>query len=98
MRRTYLRHHENILKRLLVHVAGFNLGILMRAILGAGMPREYADLRGGLGRLLSWLIRVLGTAWLYVARSRRRVRRYLGRPKTRQDPAAPHVTWITGSQ
>ena len=30
MRRTHLRGHENIRKRLLVHAAGFNLGLLMR--------------------------------------------------------------------
>ena len=34
MRRTHLRRHENILKRLLTHVAGFNLGILMRNLIG----------------------------------------------------------------
>ncbi len=43
MRRTYLRGHGNILKRLLVHVAGFNLGLLMRSILGCGTPRQYAE-------------------------------------------------------
>ncbi len=42
MRRTYLRGHGNILKRLLVHVAGFNLGLLLRGILGCGTPRQYA--------------------------------------------------------
>ncbi|MCC7349431.1 MAG: hypothetical protein IT446_02585, partial [Phycisphaerales bacterium] len=26
MRRTHLKHHNNIAKRLLVHVGGFNLG------------------------------------------------------------------------
>ena len=31
MRRTHLRGHENILKRLIVHAAGFNLSLLMRA-------------------------------------------------------------------
>ena len=30
MRRTHLRGHANILKRLLVHAGGFNLGLLMR--------------------------------------------------------------------
>ena len=30
MRRVHLRGHPNILKRLLVHVCGFNLGLLMR--------------------------------------------------------------------
>jgi len=31
MRRTHLRGHENILKRLIVHAAGFNLGLLCAA-------------------------------------------------------------------
>jgi transposase len=39
MRRTHLRHHDNIAKRLLVHVAGFNLGLLMRTLYGIGKPR-----------------------------------------------------------
>ena len=46
MRRTHLRGHTNILKRLLIHAGGFNLGLLMRAILGAGTPRGLQD-RGG---------------------------------------------------
>jgi transposase len=59
MRRTHLRHHGNILKRLLVHVAGFNLGILMRNLIGTGTPKEYADLRGGLRAVLLWLVAAL---------------------------------------
>ena len=43
MRRTWLRGRENIHKRYLVHVAGYNLGILMRALLGAGTPKEVAS-------------------------------------------------------
>jgi transposase len=39
MRRTHLRHRQNILKRTLVHVAGFNLGLLMRQLVGIGKPR-----------------------------------------------------------
>jgi len=39
MRRTHLRGHENILKRLLVHVAGSNLGLLMKTAFGVGTPR-----------------------------------------------------------
>jgi len=38
MRRTHLRGHPNILKRLLIHVAGFNLGLVMRKVLGVGLP------------------------------------------------------------
>lgn len=39
MRRTHLRHHDNIAKRLLVHIAGFNLGLMMRTFYGVGKPR-----------------------------------------------------------
>jgi len=42
MRRTWLRGHENVHKRYLVHVAGHNLSILMRLLIGAGTPREAA--------------------------------------------------------
>lgn len=43
MRRTHLRGHANILKRLIVHAAGFNLGLLMRAAFGIGKPRTLQD-------------------------------------------------------
>jgi transposase len=39
MRRTHLREHENILKRLLIHAAGFNLGLVMRKRIGIGTAR-----------------------------------------------------------
>jgi len=42
MRRTHLRGHGNILKRLLIHVCGLNLGLVMRARMGAGKPRQLA--------------------------------------------------------
>ena len=38
-RRTHLRGHDNILKRLLVHTGGFNLGLLMQALGGVGTPQ-----------------------------------------------------------
>jgi transposase len=44
MRRTYLRGQDNILKRLLVHVAGCNLGLLMRRNFGFGTPRGLSEL------------------------------------------------------
>ena len=40
MRRTHLRGHTNILKRLFVHVGGFNLGLFMRTLFGIGTPRS----------------------------------------------------------
>lgn len=39
MRRTHLRHHENILKRLLIHTAGFNLSLVLRKQFGLGTAR-----------------------------------------------------------
>jgi transposase len=44
MRRTHLRKHNNILKRLLIHVAGANLGLLLRNLYGIGTPRSLQGL------------------------------------------------------
>jgi transposase len=55
MRRTHLRGHENILKRLIIHAAGFNLGLLLRSIIGIGKPRRLQDFPGLLLRLILWL-------------------------------------------
>ena len=41
MRRSWLRGRENLHKRYLVHVAGYNLGLIMRLLVGAGTPREF---------------------------------------------------------
>ena len=43
IRRAWLRGRENVQKRYLIHVAGFNLGVLMRAMFGQGTPREAAE-------------------------------------------------------
>ena len=56
MRRTHLRGHQNILKRYLVHVAAFNLGLVMRTMLGFGTPR---GLQGRLGAALD----AFATVW-----------------------------------
>jgi transposase len=42
MRRAWLRGRENIHKRYLIHVAGHNLGLLMRLLIGVGTPKEAA--------------------------------------------------------
>jgi len=39
LRRLHLRGHPNILKRLIVHAGAFNLGLLMRHVIGRGTPR-----------------------------------------------------------
>jgi transposase len=50
MRRAWLRGRENLRKRYLIHVAGYNLGLVMRLLVGAGTPREF--LARAAGRLL----------------------------------------------
>ena len=50
MRRTWLRGRENVHKRYLLHVAGHNLSLLMRQLIGAGTPRE--AVAGGYGGIL----------------------------------------------
>jgi transposase len=52
MRRTHLRGHANILKRLFVHTGGFNLGLLMRSLIGIGTPR---GLQGRLAAVVAML-------------------------------------------
>src|SRR6516225_1823914 len=44
MRRVHLRGHANILKRLLIHIAGFNLSLVLRQLTGKGTPRGLQDL------------------------------------------------------
>jgi transposase len=41
MRRVWLRGRETVQKRYLIHVAGYNLGLIMRLLTGAGTPREF---------------------------------------------------------
>ena len=63
MRRTHLRGHTNILKRLLIHASGFNLGLVMRQLIGLGTPR------GWQGRLAT----VLATLFVFLNDSRCRL-------------------------
>src|SRR5271166_6782630 len=60
LRRVHLRGHRNILKRLLVHVAGFNLGVVMRRVFGKGTPR---GLQGHRVELLLALWRRWSQVW-----------------------------------
>jgi transposase len=58
MRRCTLRGHENILKRLLIHVGAFNISLVLRTMLGAGKPRELKNRASRLLlRLIEWLTR-----------------------------------------
>jgi transposase len=53
MRRVWLRGRENVQKRYLIHVAGYNLGLIMRLLSGAGTPREF------MARASAWLFAIL---------------------------------------
>src|SRR5207244_11575413 len=55
-----LRRHENILKRLLVHGASFNCGVVIRQMLGRVTPR---GLQGCPLDLLLALLRLLTDVW-----------------------------------
>jgi transposase len=73
MRRTHLRGHKNILKRLLIHVAGFNLSLVLRKVLGLGTARGLQGLSGRalvaltrLGKALEAMVREIweaGAGW-----------------------------------
>ena len=67
MRRVHLRGHTNILKRLLIHIGGFNLGLLMRQLIGVGTPR---GLQGRLNAVLAGLLTLIRPLWEAVTRHR----------------------------
>ena len=60
LRRVHLRGHPNILKRLLLHVCDFNLGLLMRQLTGVGTPRS---LQGRAATVFDALIGLLREFW-----------------------------------
>ena len=60
MRRVHLRGHANIRKRLLIHAGGFNLGLLLRQLIGVGTPR---GLQGRLIAVLATLLALSRDLW-----------------------------------
>ncbi len=77
MRRVHLRGHPNILKRLLIHAAAGNLGLIMRKVLGSGTPRGlrgaalaaagecFVLARAALARAAHRLDQLLGQHWSF---------------------------------
>jgi transposase len=67
LRRTHLRRHDNIIKRLMIHAGAFNLGLVMRKLSACGTPR---GLQGRIDALFSrlhalfFVLRNIGTAEL----------------------------------
>jgi hypothetical protein len=73
MRRTHLKKHNNIAKRLLVHVGGFNLSLVMRRLIGIGKPRRLQGLFASIFDLILGLWRVvaaMGAQRMIVAREK----------------------------
>lgn len=60
LRRTHLRGHAKILKRLLIHVAGCNLALVMRTRFGYGTPR---GLQGLVLAFLEAVVRWIRSPW-----------------------------------
>ena len=60
MRRVHMRGRDNILKRLLVHGAAFNLSLILRRTLGVGKPRR---LQGLCLELLTQFVRLFLRLW-----------------------------------
>jgi transposase len=81
MRRTHLRGHTNILKRVLIHAGGFNLGLMMRQLIGLGTPRG----------LQSGRATTIAALWLFLrATSRRLVAIAVPPPVGRPGAAGSH--------
>ena len=75
MRRTHLRGHRNIFKRLLIHIAAFNLSLILRRELGVGTPRR-----------LQGRDRVFFCFWLVWAAPEGLWTRYVHQPETSEAP------------
>ena len=98
MRRTHLRGHTNILKRLLIHAGGFNLGLVMRHLIGNGTPRGLQD---RLATVIVTLLMLLGaprrrlatiSAWHPLITAVR----WLASPITTTGNSSPATTYTTG--
>jgi hypothetical protein len=59
MRRMYVRGADNVFKRVLVQVAAFNIGFLLRKLRGWGKPRQAQGGRPGYRRFSSLYLRSL---------------------------------------
>jgi transposase len=77
MRRTHLRGHQNILKRLLIHVGAFNLSLIFRRLLGSGTPREWKNRHSSLLFMLLRLFR-------HYSAPRRRTNLFFSWPRLRR--------------
>ena len=71
MRRAHLRGRENITKRYHLHTAAFNLGLVMRSLVGAGTPKGlHASGRGLLGHARGLIASIIAIIFSLVRPSR----------------------------
>ena len=99
MRRTHLRGHTNILKRLLIHVGGFNLGLVMRHLIGVGTPRGLQDRQAAVLIALFVLLRAVRRRLPAIGVSHRPIAALRGRltsPITLLVNSSTMVTCTTG--
>lgn len=85
MRRTHLREHENILKRLLIHTAGFNLSLILRRTMGIGTARGMQDRMKGIRDRAKAVLEFIFLRWdkLWRTTTTRRPQREWSLPETR---------------
>jgi hypothetical protein len=98
MRRTHLRGHTHIRKRLLIHAGGFNLGLAMRHLLGRGTPRGLPD---RLATVIATLSSLMGTTrrWLVTISASEPLRAAAGSvtsPTTTTGDFSAVTTYTTG--
>jgi transposase len=86
MRRTHLRGHRNILKRLLVHASAFNLGLLMRPLCGRGTPRGLQGRRLDARSLHMALLMLSARLWMTIGA-------LLAHCRRRSRVLPPHPAW-----
>jgi transposase len=90
MRRTHLRGHTNILKRILIHAGGFNLGLIMRHATGCGTPR---GLQGRVAAVIATVVALIGVVRPWFVGIRRSSRLFVA---TRQ-PSPSRTMFIARS-
>ena len=94
LRRVYVRGQEEIRKRMLVHAAAFNLGLLMRSRFGVGTPRGLQGHRSLQLALMAESARHFSAIWGFISRFFRllgRITGFFSRKSRFWGPAHPYL-------
>jgi hypothetical protein len=91
MRRVRLRGRENLRERYLIHVAGHDLGLVMRLLVGVGTPREFLARASGLPPVLTIAGGVASVVMIAVAKTEADMRVVTSEP----DPHDRDRAWST---